>query len=171
MKSYVTPKISLVVLTLLVISACSAGQQAKLEANKQTITRFAEVAQSGDYTVFDEVMLENLVRHSQATPELNIRSREEFKDFDRANLKVFPDQKIIIERMVAEGDYVAVWARYVGTQKGQMGPFPPSGKVMDIDFGAVFRFEEGKIAEIWVTWDNMAALAQLGFWPPPQSEG
>ncbi len=43
-----------------------------------------------------------------------------------------------------------------------MGPFPPSGKKMQVDFGAVLRVENAMIAELWVTWDNMAALAQLG---------
>jgi predicted ester cyclase len=48
-----------------------------------------------------------------------------------------------------------------------MGPFPTSGKRMEVDFGAVLRVENGKVAEMWVTWDNMAALAQLGHLPTP----
>jgi len=27
-----------------------------------------------------------------------------------------------------------------------------------------------KIAEIWVTWDNMVAMQQLGLFPPPQDD-
>jgi predicted ester cyclase len=74
--------------------------------------------------------------------------------------------------MLAEGDLVAIWATYEGTQRGQMGPFPPSGKKMRVDFGAILRVENGKIAELWVTWDNMAALAQLGHLPaPPRKAG
>jgi predicted ester cyclase len=46
-----------------------------------------------------------------------------------------------------------------------MGPFPPSGKKFQVDFGAVFRMAQGKIAEWWVTWDNTAMLAQLGHLP------
>jgi predicted ester cyclase len=65
---------------------------------------------------------------------------------------------------------VAVWATYEGTQRGQMGPFPPSGKKVQFDFAALLRVEEGKIAEMWVTWDNMAILAQLGHLPAPPSE-
>ncbi len=29
--------------------------------------------------------------------------------------------------------------------------------------------EAGKIAELWVTWDNLAGLAQLGLIPPPET--
>jgi hypothetical protein len=38
-----------------------------------------------------------------------------------------------------------------------MGSFPPSGRKAQFDFGAVFRIEGGKIAEWWVTWDNMTS--------------
>jgi predicted ester cyclase len=46
-----------------------------------------------------------------------------------------------------------------------MGPFPPSGAKAKFDFGAMFRISGGKIAEWWVTWDNMTILAQLGHLP------
>ena len=49
-----------------------------------------------------------------------------------------------------------------------MPPFPPSGKKMDIRFISFARFEEGKMAEMWVEWDNLASLTQLGHFPPPE---
>ncbi len=84
-------------------------------------------------------------------------------------MQVCPDSKVEINQMVAEDDRVAIWATYSGTQEGAMGPFPPSGKRMVLEFGAIFRVEEGKLAELWVTWDNMAALSQLGHFPPKVS--
>ena len=42
------------------------------------------------------------------------------------------------------------------------GPFPASGKYAKFHFGCVFRLADGKIAEWWVTWDNMEVLRQLG---------
>jgi SnoaL-like polyketide cyclase len=46
-----------------------------------------------------------------------------------------------------------------------MGPFPASDRTAKFDFGAVFRFDGGKIAEWWVTWDNMTILRALGHLP------
>jgi predicted ester cyclase len=46
-----------------------------------------------------------------------------------------------------------------------MGPFPPSGRKVQFDFGAMFRIEDEKIAEWWVTWDNMMILKALGHLP------
>ncbi len=36
--------------------------------------------------------------------------------------------------------------------------------------GGIFRLEDGKIAEMWVTWDNLSALMQLGHFPPPNQD-
>ena len=87
-------------------------------------------------------------------------------DFDepsaQINAPVFPDSVQTITHLVAEGNLVAIWATYEGTQKGSLGPFPPSGLRARFDFGAVFRVESAKIAEWWVTWDNTAILRALG---------
>jgi hypothetical protein len=41
---------------------------------------------------------------------------------------------------------------------------------MSIEIAGLQRFENGKVAEMWVTWDNLAALMQLGHFPPPTQE-
>ena len=79
--------------------------------------------------------------------------------------RVFPDSVQTIKLLIAEGDLVAAWTAYEGTQQGPLGPFPPSGRRAQFDFGAVFRIEDGKIAEWWVTWDNMTILRALGHLP------
>jgi predicted ester cyclase len=48
-----------------------------------------------------------------------------------------------------------------------MGPLPASNKHMSLEIIGLQRIENGKAAEMWVTWDNLAALAQLGHFPPP----
>jgi steroid delta-isomerase-like uncharacterized protein len=139
------------------------------EESKVLIQRFWDAMNSRQLDVFDQLLAPDVVRHCQATPQINVRSREQFKDFCRQDAAVFPDSIQTFTHLVAEGDFVAVWAAYEGTQKGQMGPFPPSGKKVRFDFGAVFRVANGKIAEWWVTWDNLAILAQLGHMPAPPS--
>ena len=140
------------------------------EENKALIRRFWEAMNARQLNVFDELLAPDVVRHCQATPAISVRSREEFKEFMRQDAAVFPDSIQTLTHLVAEGDLVAVWATYAGTQRGQMGPFPPSGKKARFDFGAVFRVNKGKIAEWWVTWDNMTILAQLGHLPASPNE-
>ncbi len=141
------------------------------EDNKAVVRRFFEAGNRGDLDLLDELMTPDCVRHSQATPDVEVRSREDFKRFHQETGVTFPDQRVTIDMLVAEGDLVAFYGSFAGTQKGPMGPFPPSGKQMKVDISGVFRLEAGKLAELWVTWDNIAGLAQLGHFPPPGEGG
>jgi len=133
--------------------------------NKILVRRFEEAMNKRQLDALDEVVAPNFVRHCQATPDLDVRSLEQFKGFLRQDVAVFPDNTQTFTHVIAEGDMVAAWATYEGTQLGQMGPFPPSGKKVRFDFAAILRVENGKLAELWVTWDNMTILAQLGYLP------
>jgi predicted ester cyclase len=136
-----------------------------IEENKALARRLGETIDARQLDLLDDIVAPNFVRHCQATPQVDVTNLQAFKEFLRQDAAVFPDSRQTLKHMVAEGNLVAVWVMYEGTQRGQMGPFPPSGKNMQVDFGAVLRVEEGRIAEMWVTWDNMAALAQLGHLP------
>jgi steroid delta-isomerase-like uncharacterized protein len=133
--------------------------------NKILVRRFEEAMNTRKLEALDAIVAPNFVRHCQATPNLDVCSLEQFKDFLRQDVAVFPDNTQTFTHVVAEGEMVAVWATYEGTQRGQMGPFPASGKKVRFDFAAILRVENGKLAELWVTWDNMTILAQLGYLP------
>ncbi len=137
------------------------------EQNKTLARRFGEAMNARRYELLDDIVAPNFVRHCQATPQLNVTSLDEFKEFLRQDNATFPDSVQTPVLLAAEGDMVAGWLMYEGTQLGPMGPFPPTGRKMRIECGAFMRIEDGRIAELWVTWDNMAALAQLGLLPAP----
>jgi predicted ester cyclase len=61
---------------------------------------------------------------------------------------------------------VAIRFNYGGTREGEMGGIPPTGKHVSISGMSVARFEGGKIAEMWSTWDTLGYLQQLGLIPP-----
>jgi steroid delta-isomerase-like uncharacterized protein len=132
------------------------------EQNKAVVRRFFDAWNSRQPNDFDDVIARDVVRHCEATPGVEARSLDQVKEFLRQDTAVFPDSTQTIKFLVAEGNLVAAWTTYEGTQQGSMGPFPPSGRKAKFDFGAVFRIEDGKIAEWWVTWDNMTILKALG---------
>ncbi len=140
------------------------------EANKQVVRSFADAGNRNDLEAFDTLLAPDFVRHCQATPEVTVTTCEDFKQFYRDTARTFPDQQMILDMLVAEGDRVAFWGRFTGTQEGQMGPFPPTGRRLVSEIGGMFRIEDGRIAELWVTWDNLSGLVQLGLFPPPESE-
>lgn len=136
---------------------------------KALIRRLEDAMNTRQLELLDDILAPDFVRHCEATPELDVRSLEQFKDFLRQNTASFPDNTQTFTHVVAEGDMAGIWTTYEGTQMGQLGPFPPSEKKARFDFGGVLRVENGKIAELWVTWDNMTILAQLGHLGGPPS--
>jgi steroid delta-isomerase-like uncharacterized protein len=135
------------------------------EDTKDLMRRFESAMNTRQLDQLDELIAPDVVRHCEATPGLEVNNIDQLKAFLRADAAAFPDNKQTFEHVLVDGDMVAMWATYEGTQTGQMGPFPPSGKYAKFSFGGVLRMEQGKIAEWWVTWDNMSILGQLGHLP------
>jgi predicted ester cyclase len=113
----------------------------------------------------DEVMSANFVRHCEPTPDLVIKDLDSYKAFLNAFTEGFPDNVQTIEHMAVDGDLIGVFATYEGTHLGQFGPFAPTGKRAKFSFAGMFRVEDDKLAEFWVTWDQMTILGQLGLLP------
>ncbi len=138
--------------------------------NKMLAGRFGTAVNARDFDAVRKLLTPDFVRHCQATPDVTVSTAEQFIDYLKADAAIFPDSHQTLEHMVSEGDLVAFWIRYEGTQEGPMGPFPPSHKRMQLDASGMFRIRGGRLAELWVTWDNLAALAQLGHLPAPATQ-
>ena len=151
----------------IVLVAALPAQTRTEEHNEEIVRRMAEAINQRDLDALDDLVAADVRRHSAATPEVVVRDLEEFKAFLRGDIAAVPDSVQEIRELFGKGDLVAVRAVYRGTQTGPMGLFPPSGKRLELPFLGILRIEAGKIAEIWVEWDNVAALTQLGFFPPP----
>ena len=154
-------------LAAVVLTAAPARGQTAEEANKATYAAFMEAQNARDYGRLDALVAADMIRHSQATPGTETMTGiEAFKAFLELTTTQFPDWRMECPMVVAEGDLLGAWCSFTGTQEGAMGPFPPTGKRMELDVAGIFRFEDGKIAEWWVTWDNLAGLTQVGLFPP-----
>jgi predicted ester cyclase len=83
-------------------------------------------------------------------------------------LDQFPDLRMEIEAIIAEGDTVAVRLRSEGTNLGRVGGVaPPTGKRFSAGQSHWFRVDGGKLAEHWATRDDLTAMLQLGVVQPP----
>jgi steroid delta-isomerase-like uncharacterized protein len=156
-----------VVLTLLA-GGCAPSAGAHLQANKDLVRRFVDAANAADWDGVAAVVAERFARHSAATPGPAITSRDQFIRLQQSFLASAPDQHVTLDQLVAEGDRVAVLATYSGTHTGPMGNFPATGKRFESPFLAIFRIEAGEIAELWIEWDNVHMLTQLGLLPPQE---
>lgn len=139
----------------------------RVEENKATVRRMLERLSAGDIRGFTDALAPNYVRHCQAMPpELQeIRGRDAMHQWLVSNQATFPDYHEQLESLIGEGDFVAWRSRGVGTQRGALGPFPATQKRMDLVIIGIHRFEAGVVVETWTSWDNLAALTQLGLLP------
>jgi steroid delta-isomerase-like uncharacterized protein len=150
---------------------CNPSEKSQTEINKAVVNQFNEILSSGNFDRMDELFTPDFIRHSQASGDVQIQSLEQYKQYEKMILTAFPDEKNIIHIILAEGDYVAGYNTLIATQKGSFSPFPATGKTGKSDYIWICRLKDGKITEMWVEWDNLAWLTQLGHFPPPkQSE-
>lgn len=75
----------------------------------------------------------------------------------------FPDLRVKIEDIVAEGDRVAVRATWCATHRGvlQMLPVPASNRAVSFTGMVFWRVRDGKIVERWATIDRLGLQQQL----------
>ena len=159
-------RLATVILATLSITQCFAGE---LE-NIQIVRSMAEAINARNLEALDKLVSPDVVRHSAATPGVMVSNLAEFKTFLETDFETVPDSVQTIDLIFANDEYVAMKATYAGTQEGPMGPFPACGKKLTLPFIGILRIENGKVAEIWVEWDNLSALAQLGHMEPPAGQ-
>lgn len=119
----------------------------------------------GDISVFDKYTSPDFIEHQYGMTPQNV---EGVKKSIRYLHHAFSDFSLIIEDIVIHDD--KVWGRMTGrgTQKGQFGPMPPTGKQIEITVIDIMRFKDGKLIEHWGVPDRLAAMEQLGMKPPPK---
>lgn len=133
--------------------------------NKITIHAFVDAVNAKDWLALRQLVAPAFKRHSVAAGATQVNNVEDLIHFLQQEYSTFPDAYESIEDILAEDNKVAVRHRFKGTQTGPMGSSPPSGRVLDATYLAIYRLEHGVIVEAWAEWDNLAGLRQLGHMP------
>lgn len=163
--------LTIIIILAMIVFGCGPSVSERLQINKDLVNQMTIAVNTADWETFDELLTPDFRRHCQATPDVQVSSRDEFKKLQKSFRVSMPDQKITNEILIAEGDKVATYSVYSGTQTGPMGDIPVTGKSVEFKFISILRIEEGRIAELWVEWDNLNMLTQLGLFPPPAPSG
>jgi predicted ester cyclase len=164
--------VSLMILLLMVSCSKESSVRQLEEQNKALMRRIHTAVSNGDLEIFDEVLSPNYVRHCQAMPPglQEIHGAETFKAFVADFVNAVSNCKDEIDFIIADSNMVAYVTTTTGVQTGPMGDLPASGKEFLLKNIVIQRIEDGKVAETWISWDNVAMLTQLGFFPPAESE-
>ena len=132
-----------------------------LEANKTLVRRFVqEVKNERRYDRLDAYFARDYKEHNETVAGFG------YEKFLRHLFTAFPDDKLTIELMTAEGDMVSYRATESGTHKGEFLNIPPTNKHATWTEIQFFRIRDGKVVEHWVDVDIFSWFQQLGVIPP-----
>jgi steroid delta-isomerase-like uncharacterized protein len=141
------------------------GEQPVSENNKAIVRRLIEeVWNKGNLLVVDELFAPNYEHHDASTPDFG-RGPESEKKRVSLYRTAFPDLRLTIEDIIAEGETVMTRWSCRGTHKGDLRGTAPTGKQFTISGVTVNRLANGKIAESHVNWDALGLMQQLGVVP------
>jgi len=135
------------------------------EENKAIVRRSFEEFNKGNLAVFDELYEANFVGHLAGMEE--IRGPEGLKKLVTTFLTAFPDFRITVEDLIAEGDKVVCRSTRTGTHKGEWLGIAATGKKVTWTYISIYRIEGGKIVEEWYEGDYLGLMQQLGAIPTP----
>jgi SnoaL-like polyketide cyclase len=82
-------------------------------------------------------------------------------DKSQALLEKYVTDVVVAEDMIAEGDKVAVRARFQGIHSGELMGLPATGKGVDVPFQIIYQIAQSKIAQHWMSFDQMNLMKQL----------
>lgn len=88
-------------------------------------------------------------------------SREDSKKEQAVILSGFPDARVTVEDLVAEGDKVASRLTVSGTHTGEYFGIAPTGKRVTFSMLNIDRVASGKIAESWTESSGLGFHYQL----------
>ena len=154
------------VIALIAISACGDSSSSISEENKNVVRNFiAEFKNNANHDIVDELFTTDFVHHLK-DPRLP-PGREAMKLLGQSIAAAFPDVRATAEDLLADGDKVIERTTAVATHTGEFNGIPPTGNPVVWTELHIYRFEDGKIAELWSEIDLLALLTQIGAIPAP----
>jgi steroid delta-isomerase-like uncharacterized protein len=133
------------------------------EENKALVERWFAALSGGTSDDVADLAAADIVYHDPSPREESQTGGTEEWASDRG--QDYPDLQVTIEQVIAEGDMVASYQRYTGTQQGDVEDergVPVTGLTTEWVSMGLFRIECGKIAEIWAVADDLGKLQRLG---------
>ena len=131
------------------------------EHNKALLRRYIEaVWDKENPDALDDFLATTYRRHR--SPTTTPLSRDGQKQLLTAFRSAFPDIKITVEEVIAEGDTVAFRSTMRGTHQGEFLGIAPTGQQVTFSLLDVVRIEDGKIVEQWGGPDTFDLVQQLG---------
>jgi steroid delta-isomerase-like uncharacterized protein len=156
-------KARVLILVGVALMAAAGAAGADTAQQRKAVARrvFDEIFNQGRFELADEIYAKDFVNHG-VSRDVGLK---EDQDAARGWKAAFPDLKMTVEMMIAEGNLVTVLWRGEGTNTGEGNGLPATGKRLTGRGITIWRIEGGKIREEWSEFDQLRIMTQLGLLP------
>ena len=153
-------------------------QSADAESNKRIIRQHIETMNRGEWRQAAEYFADDVRHHLgnwQGGQQRTVQGKKVLTDNLEDIFRTFPDWKMDIIEIVAEGESVVVRCRVSGTHKGVatlrvngglLVGVQPTGKRFEIQHIHWYRVRNGKITDHFTNRDDLGMTQQLGLLAP-----
>ena len=140
------------------------------EASRQLLE---QTFNDGKFELADQLIAADAVNHDPAEPaELRaLRGPEVLKRTVSLYRTAFPDVRITVDDVIADGEKVVLRWHSEGTHRGELAGLAPTGAHGSVTGISIDQWRDGKVVETWTEWDNLGLARQLGAAPPEGSFG
>ena len=143
-----------------------SGKRDDSERNKAVIRRFVEEVQNQkSEDAFWELNDPEFVNLAPLPPGVPA-DREGGFAYLFSLMNAFPDSRVTIDDMIAEGDQVVTKKTFTGTHTADFAGIPATGNKVELQFVDIMRVRDGRIVEHWNCIDQLSFMQQLGVIPP-----
>ncbi|MCC3778619.1 ester cyclase [Streptomyces sp. UNOB3_S3] len=133
------------------------------QANKALVRELIDTWNRGDLAGMTRFWSPDMVHHGRdGEPLPGAGVAAEMARF----MSAFPDLRLTVHAMVAEGDLVATRLTVEATHKGEYLGVPATGRAVRVPLLGQLRVADGAVVEHWGVADGLYLLEQLGLLPP-----
>jgi steroid delta-isomerase-like uncharacterized protein len=136
-----------------------------IDDNKAVVTRLVESINTRALGRLSELVAADVVDHN-AVIFMQPEGPGGVEEGIRMLVSAFPNLRIDVHELIGEADTVVARLTVSGTNLGAYRGLPePSNQHFETEAVAIFRLDNGKVAEIHGTADRLGMLVQLGILP------
>ena len=147
-------------------------RRADTEENNELSNRLFSCVNSEDLDRLEEIVAPDVVDREVLPETEDLEGIESIKRYFTTMRGAFPDMRITVDDMLAEGDKVAVHFTMRGTHRGELLGLAPTGNSVEVAGASTLRVAGGMIVEHQGNTFDLGMFHQLGAVPShEQTEG
>jgi hypothetical protein len=134
---------------------------------KEVLSRIMEEAYSLDPAklpaFLDKYWSPGIIYHSIQMGDIGFEQAKQFQIGVGVGLK----PQMTLHHIILDDNMAAVQLTLTGTHQNTFMDIPATGKKVKIEIAQIMKFDGDKITELWMYYDNLSALKQIGVMPGP----